>query len=45
MNIVLMLVWLVVCMTPLIDNVANGAHVGGLVAGVLAALVGHVKRR
>jgi GlpG protein len=41
MNVVLMLGWLVVCMTPLIPNVANGAHLGGLLAGILAAMVGH----
>ncbi len=39
MNVVLMLGWLVACMTPLIPNVANGAHLGGLFGGVLAALV------
>ncbi len=31
MNVVLMLGWLVACMTPLIPDVANGAHLGGLV--------------
>ena len=45
MNVVLMLGWLVACMTPLIPGVANGAHLGGLVAGVLAALVGRALRR
>ena len=45
MNVVLMLVWLVACMTPLIDNVANGGHLGGLFAGILAALVLHAIRR
>lgn len=39
MNVVLMLGWLVACMTPLIPGVANGAHLGGLLAGMLAALV------
>lgn len=39
-----MLVWLVVCMTGLVDyfiggSVANAAHVGGLVAGMLWAYV------
>lgn len=39
-----MLVWLVVCMTGLVDyfigvSVANAAHVGGLVAGMLWAFV------
>ncbi len=45
MNVVLMLGWLVACMTPLIPNVANGAHLGGLLAGMLAALVGSAIRR
>ena len=40
MNVVLMLAWLVMCMTPLIPNVANGAHLGGLFAGILAATIG-----
>jgi len=40
MNVVLMLGWLVLCMTPLIPNVANGAHLGGLFAGILAATMG-----
>jgi GlpG protein len=40
MNVVLMLGWLVLCMTPLIPNVANGAHLGGLFAGILAATIG-----
>jgi GlpG protein len=38
-TVVLMMVWLVACMTPLIPNVANGAHLGGLIAGMLAAVV------
>src|SRR6056297_425790 len=33
----LMLGWLVLCMTPIIPNVANGAHLGGLLGGVIAA--------
>lgn len=40
MNIALMLGWLVLCMTPLIPNVANGAHLGGLFAGMAAAMIG-----
>ncbi|QDV61614.1 rhomboid family intramembrane serine protease [Crateriforma conspicua] len=36
-NVMLMLGWLVICMTPLIGNVANGAHLGGLLGGVAAA--------
>ncbi|MGB7323907.1 MAG: rhomboid family intramembrane serine protease [Rubripirellula sp.] len=40
-NVVLMLGWLVVCMTPYIPNVANGAHLGGLIAGVIAAVISY----
>ncbi|MEM9646591.1 MAG: rhomboid family intramembrane serine protease [Planctomycetota bacterium] len=36
-NVMLMLGWLVLCMTPIIGQVANGAHLGGLGAGVAAA--------
>jgi len=32
-----MLIWLVVCMTGLVGPIANGAHVMGLIAGVLWA--------
>ena len=39
MNIVIMLGMLVACMTPLFENVANGAHLGGLFGGILAALI------
>ena len=45
MNVVLMLGWLVACMTPLIGNVANGAHLGGLLAGMAVAYVGYYVRR
>ncbi len=38
-NVLLMLGWLVFCMTPMMTGVANGAHLGGLIAGVLAAFV------
>ena len=37
-NIVLMLVWLVACVF-VIDNVANGGHIGGLLSGMLAAYI------
>ncbi len=40
-NVVLMLGWLIVCMTPYIPNVANGAHLGGLIAGSLAAVISY----
>ena len=42
-DIGLALGWLVLCMTPLIPNVANAAHVMGLVAGVAMAWV-YVRR-
>lgn len=45
MNVVLMLGWLVLCMTPLIKDIANGAHLGGLFAGMLAAMLAHAIRR
>ncbi len=36
-NVALMLGWLVLCFTPMIPNVANGGHLGGLIAGMAAA--------
>jgi GlpG protein len=40
MNVALMLGWLVFCMLPVMDlRVANGAHLGGLVAGGVVAMV------
>ncbi|MCM2375211.1 rhomboid family intramembrane serine protease [Aporhodopirellula aestuarii] len=38
-NIKFMLGFLVLCFTPIIPGIANGAHVGGLVAGMLVAAV------
>ena len=38
-NVILMFGWLFACMTPLIEGVANGAHLGGLFAGVFIAFV------
>lgn len=50
--VVLMLVWLVVCLTGLIEVVsfgalaiANAAHVGGLVAGCITGIVGGLLAR
>jgi len=37
MNVMLMLGWLVLCMTGMFGNIANGAHLGGLLAGVAIA--------
>ncbi|TWU41034.1 rhomboid family intramembrane serine protease [Novipirellula artificiosorum] len=36
-NVMLMLGWLVLCMTGMVGNIANGAHLGGLLAGMAAA--------
>lgn len=36
-NVAFMLGFLFLCMTPLIQGIANGAHLGGLVIGVLVA--------
>ena len=33
-TVTIMLAWLVICFTPLVPNVANAAHVAGLVVGV-----------
>ena len=34
----LMLMWMVLCFTPILGHVANGAHVGGLVIGALLGI-------
>lgn len=44
-----MLVWLVICMTGIVDNfiggsVANGAHLGGLIAGVVWGILSSGRR-
>ena len=38
-TVVLMLVWLVLCMTGLLGPVANGAHLGGLAVGMVLGLL------
>ncbi|EIK94981.1 rhomboid family protein [Pseudomonas sp. M47T1] len=41
--LVMMLIWLVACMTPLVSmfgQIANGAHVGGLLVGCVTGLLG-----
>ncbi|WP_153555599.1 rhomboid family intramembrane serine protease [Roseimaritima sediminicola] len=38
-SVLLILGWGLLCMTPIIPNVANAAHVGGLVAGIVAVPV------
>jgi GlpG protein len=35
-TVIMMLVWLVLCMTPLLRNIANTAHVAGLAIGLIA---------
>ena len=45
MNVALMLGWLVFCMTPMVKDVANGAHLGGLASGILMAIAGAMIRR
>lgn len=45
LNVILMIGWLFACMTPLVPNVANGAHLGGLLGGMLFALVGRAVTR
>ncbi len=44
-NVVLMIGWLVACWFPALPNVANGAHLGGLVAGIIVAVTGWPVRR
>ena len=41
----MMLVWLVLCMTGLLGNIANTAHVVGLIVGVGVAYAPHALRR
>jgi GlpG protein len=41
----LMLAWLVLCMVGIFPNVANAAHLGGLVVGVAAAYWPTLRRR
>ncbi len=38
-NVMLMLAWLVLCMTGMFGPIANGAHLGGLIAGVVVAFL------
>ncbi len=43
-NVVLMLGWLVICITPMVGDVANGAHIGGLLAGAGFGFAGKFSR-
>ena len=38
-NVAMMLFWLVLCMTGRIGSIANGAHVAGLLGGIIVAFV------
>ncbi|MDB4331627.1 rhomboid family intramembrane serine protease [Rhodopirellula sp.] len=38
-NVILMLLWLALCMTSAMAPISIGAHLGGLVAGILSAFV------
>jgi GlpG protein len=42
---VFMMIWLVLCMTPLISNIANYAHVAGLVSGAAIAYFAAMMRK
>lgn len=44
-QLILILSGLIVCMTPVVKHVANGAHLGGLAAGVIVALASVVLKR
>lgn len=44
-NAVILMGWLVLCMSGLLGNVANAAHVGGLVAGVVAGSGPYLRRK
>lgn len=35
-NVVLILGWVLLCMTPIVTGIANAAHIGGLLAGMAA---------
>ena len=41
----IMVGWLFLCMTPIMPNVANAAHVAGIIVGIAAGLVGRALRR
>lgn len=48
--VAMMLIWLLVCLSGVIDllgfgSIANGAHVGGLIAGCLSGLIGGLLAR
>jgi GlpG protein len=44
-NTILMIGWLLACMTGLLGPVANAAHVGGLIAGGIAGSGPFLKQR
>ncbi len=40
-----MIVWLFLCMTGVLGNVANSAHVAGLIVGVVIGVAPHLWRQ
>jgi GlpG protein len=44
-TVTIMLFWLVLCFTPLMPNIANMAHVAGLIGGVSFAYVPYLLKR
>lgn len=42
---VVLMAWLVICMTGLLGPIANAAHVGGLIAGVVAGSGPYLRRK
>jgi GlpG protein len=44
-TVMMMIMWLFLCMTGLVGNIANGAHVGGLVSGVVIGIAPVLWRR
>jgi GlpG protein len=42
-TVAMMLIWFVLCMTPLVPRIANGAHAVGLGLGVLWGFLASIK--
>ena len=43
-TVFILMFWLVLCLTGAVGNVANAAHVSGLVVGMAAGVVPKVRR-
>jgi GlpG protein len=39
-SVSIMLIWLVLCMTGVLGPIANAAHVGGLIVGIILGVSG-----